>query len=79
MLKERCNVEMKDSSIPLTKDELIRKIKDKDAVLVSRTKIDEEICREIKSKCKILANFGVGYDNIDVSAASKHDRFPCKR
>ncbi len=72
LLKERCNVEMCDDPRPLSKVELLEKLKGRDAVLVSRTTIDEEICQAIKSRCLILANYGVGYNNIDVDAATKH-------
>lgn len=72
LLKERCDVEMNVDPRPLPKAELIEKLKGRDAVLVSRTKIDEEICQAIKSHCEILANYGVGYDNIDVEAATRH-------
>ncbi|MDW7669805.1 MAG: NAD(P)-dependent oxidoreductase, partial [Bacillota bacterium] len=75
LLKEKCDVEMEESLEPISKKDLINKLKDKDAVLVSRTKIDEEICKAIKGKCKILANYGVGYDNIDVAAATKNNIF----
>jgi lactate dehydrogenase-like 2-hydroxyacid dehydrogenase len=72
LLKERCDVEMETDPKPLQKDALLTKLKGKDAILVTRTKIDEEICQAIKPTCRILANYGVGYDNIDVQAATKH-------
>lgn len=75
LLKENCDVEMHENSKQLSKKELIEKLKDKDAVLVSGTKMDEEICEAVKGKCKIFANFGVGHENIDVSAATKNGIF----
>ncbi len=33
--------------------------------------IDEEICRAVKAKCKIFANYGVGYNQIDVESATQ--------
>jgi len=71
LLKERCDVEMEADPRPLPKEELLAKLRGRDAMLVTGTKIDEEICQTIKLKCKILANYGVGYDNIDVTAATK--------
>jgi len=56
----------------LSKEELLQKLKGKDAVIVSHTAIDEEICQAIKVYCKILASYGVGYNNIDVDAATQH-------
>jgi glyoxylate reductase len=66
------NVEMNSEDRELTKDELLAKIKGRDAVLVVSSIIDEEICRAVKSKCKIFANYGVGYNHIDVESATKH-------
>ena len=65
------NVEMNSEDRGLTKDELLAKIKGRDAVLVVSNTIDEEICRAVKSKCKIFANYGVGYNNIDVEGATR--------
>ena len=65
-------VEMNSEDRGLTKDELLAKIKGRDAVLVVSNTIDEEICRAVKSKCRIFANYGVGYNNIDVESATKH-------
>ncbi|AOY74556.1 2-hydroxyacid dehydrogenase [Clostridium formicaceticum] len=72
LLKQRCDVEMNCEPRDLSKEELLHKVKGYDALLVAGTKIDEEICAAIKSHCKILAGYGVGYDNIDVEAATKH-------
>ena len=65
------DVEMNSEDRVLTKDELLAKMKGRDAVLVISTIIDEEICRSVKAKCKIFACYGVGYNNIDVESATK--------
>lgn len=55
----------------LSKKELIKKIKDKDALLCLLTdKIDEEVLSSAL-KLKIVANYAVGFDNIDVKTATK--------
>jgi len=71
-LKAHCDVDMNTEYRHIPKDELINKLKGYDAILVVGTRIDEEICEAIKDTCKILANYGVGYDNIDVNAATKY-------
>lgn len=71
-LLSECNVEMNSDDRELTKDELLVKISDRDAVLVVSNVIDEEICRAVKSKCKIFANYGVGYNHIDVESATRN-------
>lgn len=72
LLRERCDVEMNPDPRPLPKEELMRRLEGRDAILVSRTAISEEICQAIESHCCILANYGVGYNNIDVDAATRH-------
>ncbi len=51
------------------KDEIIRKIRDKDAILCFlRDPIDREVI-DSAPKLKIISNYAVGYDNIDVEYA----------
>ena len=65
-------VEINDSEDKiLSKKELIKKIKDKDALLCLLTdKIDEEVLSS-NPNLKIIANYAVGFDNIDVKTATK--------
>lgn len=72
MLKKCCNVAMNMDPKTLPKEAFIEKIKGFDALVVSGVKIDEIICQSIQGQCKILASYGVGYDNIDVTAATKY-------
>ena len=65
------DVEMNSEDRALTKEELLAKIRGRDAVVVVADMIDEEICRAVKAKCKIFANYGVGYNQIDVESATK--------
>lgn len=45
-----------------------------DAVLCLLTdKIDDEVFRAAGAKCKIFANYAVGYDNIDLAAAKSRE------
>lgn len=54
---------------PISKKELLKNIKDIDGVISLLTdKIDKEIIDEM-NKCKIIANYAVGFNNIDVSYA----------
>lgn len=72
LLKTRCEVEMNHENRTLSKEELLAKMQGRDAVLVVSTPIDEEIFQAVKAHCKIFANYGVGYNHIDVDAATKH-------
>ena len=54
---------------PIPRKELLKKVKNADAVLSLLTdKIDAEVIGAM-NKCKVIANFAVGYDNIDVKYA----------
>ncbi|MDA1334550.1 MAG: D-glycerate dehydrogenase [bacterium] len=71
-------VKVSDKDGVLTKDELIAELKtgEYNAVLCLLTdKIDTEVLDAAGPKCKIFANYAVGYDNIDVEEARKRDIF----
>lgn len=56
----------------ITREELLRIIKDYDAIVVrSRTKVDREIL-ERATRLKIVARAGIGVDNIDTDYAEQH-------
>ncbi|MEM1524700.1 MAG: hydroxyacid dehydrogenase [Nitrososphaerales archaeon] len=56
---------------PYTEEELIEKIKDVDAIIVtSREKITKRVI-EAANKLKIISKFGAGYENIDIKAATE--------
>ena len=56
----------------MTPEELVAKAKQADAILCT---ITDKITAEFLDQCshlKVIAQFGVGYDNVDVAAATKH-------
>ncbi|MBN2364070.1 D-glycerate dehydrogenase [candidate division WOR-3 bacterium] len=56
---------------PITKKELKEKVPGKDALLCLLTdKIDSDVI-EFSDKLKIIANYAVGYDNIDIEKANE--------
>lgn len=58
---------------PMRPEELVRAVGSVDAVLCQGTdRINETILRASRPHCRIFANCAVGYDNIDVAAASRH-------
>lgn len=57
---------------PLSKKELVKNVKEIDALLCILTdKIDKNIIEAAGSRLKIIANYAVGFDNIDVEAARR--------
>ena len=69
--KANCDVEVKPTDELVPHQELLEKVKGRDALLCLLTEtVDEEII-ETGADLKIIANYAVGYNNIDVEAATK--------
>jgi len=70
-LREKHEIEVNEESRVLEKDEIIERIEGKDALLCLLTdQIDEDII-EAGDQLKVISNYAVGYDNIDVEAATE--------
>ena len=69
-LREHCQVFIHAIDSPITQKELLEFAPVLDAVIAVRTKIDAEFIEKAE-KLKIISNYGVGYDNIDMEAANK--------
>lgn len=71
VLKEEFDVLINHEDRILTRKELLENVYGVDAVLCT---LSDQIDKEIQQKavrCKIFANYAVGYNNIDLKAASK--------
>lgn len=55
---------------PFSDDEFLKEVEDTDAIFLATKKIDERILKAAP-KLKIVARYGVGYDNVDVEACTK--------
>ncbi|MCX7973107.1 MAG: D-glycerate dehydrogenase [Candidatus Aminicenantes bacterium] len=65
-LKQEAEVEGGQAEAPLSKEEILKAVEDKDGLLTLLVnQIDREIIERAK-RLKIIANCAVGYDNIDV-------------
>lgn len=71
LLEEKFDVEINPDDRTLTKEELIENIKDKDAVITQlANNVDKEVL-ENANKLKVIANYAVGFNNIDIDEATK--------
>lgn len=71
LLKKYGEVEVNPHDRPMTREELLSAIKDKDAVLTQLVdKVDKEFFDHAPN-VKIVANYAVGYDNIDIEEATR--------
>jgi lactate dehydrogenase-like 2-hydroxyacid dehydrogenase len=73
LLEEHCEVvEVNPEDRELTREELLAKVKGRDAVLCLLTDvIDGLVMDEAGPQCKIFANYAVGYNNISLDEATK--------
>ena len=70
ILAKEFEVDVYDGNLPISREELIKRAKGCDGLLPLLTdKIDEEVMD--LTRIKAIANYAVGYDNIDISAAIK--------
>jgi glyoxylate reductase len=71
MLKKRCLLFWNKQDRPLRKAEIVRNAKNKVAII---TMLSDPIDAEVIDNCptlKVIANYAVGYNNIDLAAAKK--------
>jgi D-3-phosphoglycerate dehydrogenase len=71
LLKKEFTIDVNPYDRVLTKEEIIKGIKGKDGLLCLLT---DPVNREViyaEPKLKMIASYAVGYDNIDISAATK--------
>ncbi|MDN3514061.1 MAG: D-glycerate dehydrogenase [Candidatus Brocadia sp.] len=71
ILRNTCQkVEVNPHDRPLTYDELLKEVKGRDAIITMLSdRIDARLMQEA-ANLKIVANYAVGYDNVDVKAAT---------
>jgi glyoxylate reductase len=72
MIRKEHEVEINPYDRVLTREELLQAVKDKDGILCLLTdKIDAEVFDAAGPQLKVVSNYAVGYDNIDVKEATK--------
>ncbi|GAH17963.1 unnamed protein product, partial [marine sediment metagenome] len=71
MLKSKYSVRINKEDRQLTKKQIIKRVKNIDAILsLLSDRIDKEVMAAAKG-LKVIANYAVGYDNIDINEAKK--------
>lgn len=72
LLEGKFDLDVNEEDRVLTKKEIIQKLKGKDALLCLLTDtIDKEVI-DSNPKIKVISNYAVGFNNVDVAAATKH-------
>ena len=69
-MKELFNVDLSGAEYPISKQELLSAVKDAEILVPTiGDKIDASILSAASSKLKLIANYGAGYDHIDIKTA----------
>lgn len=58
--------------VPFDRRSVIALLRESDAGIIDVEPYGEEIFKEVRDSCGILVRFGVGYDKVDLEAASRH-------
>ncbi len=66
-----CDVEVNHSDEPPSKSEIMQKIKGKDGLLCLLTDTIDQETMDSERKLKVISSLSVGYNHIDVAAATK--------
>ncbi|HLC47568.1 MAG TPA: D-glycerate dehydrogenase [Candidatus Norongarragalinales archaeon] len=70
-LRKHCDVDLRETESIISRDELIAGVKGKDALLCILTDpVDSEVM-DANKNLRIISNYGVGFDKIDIEAATK--------
>ena len=71
MVRDFCDVDLWEDEIPPSREELLKRVQGVDGVLSLLTdKIDGEVMDAAGGQLKVISNHAVGFDNIDVQAAT---------
>lgn len=70
-VRERCRLDHHDGNEALPRDELLRRLRGVDGVLLtSSDRVDDEFLEAAGPQLRMVSSFGVGYDHIDVPACT---------
>jgi len=71
LIKDFCDADLWGNELPPSRDELLQRVRGVDGILSLLTdKIDGEVMDAAGAQLKVISNFAVGFDNIDVNAAT---------
>ena len=69
-MRELFNVNLSDAEFPISRHELLSAVKEADILVPTiGDKIDASILSAASSNLKLIANYGAGYDHIDIKTA----------
>src|SRR4030095_14897955 len=71
LIRDSCKVDLWTDELPPSREDLLRHVQGVDGLLCLLTdKIDVEVLDAAVPNLKVISNFAVGFDNIDIPAAT---------
>ena len=71
-VRASCDVDLWEDELPPPRDELLRRVAGCDGVLTLLTdRVDDEFLDAAGPQLKVVSNYAVGFDNIDVAACAR--------
>ena len=71
LVKDFCDVDLWEGDLPPSREELLQRVQGVDGLLCLLTdKIDGEVMDAAGEQLRVISNFAVGYDNIEVNVAT---------
>ena len=71
-IRSACEMDLWDADLPPPRDELLRRVAGCDGVLTLLTdRVDDEFLDAAGKKLRVVSNYAVGFDNIDVGACAR--------
>ena len=71
LVKEFCNADVWEGELPPPREEILKRVQGVDGLLSLLTdKVDGKVMDAAGPQLKIISNYAVGFDNIDISAAT---------
>ncbi len=71
-VRAACDVDLWEEELPPPRDELLRRVAGKEGLLTLLTdRVDDELLDAAGPQLKVVSNFAVGFDNIDVPALTR--------
>ena len=71
-LRAVCDVDLWEEELPPTREALLHRVAGIDGLLALLTdRVDDELLDAAGTQLRVVSNFGVGYDNIDVPACTR--------
>jgi glyoxylate reductase len=69
---EACDIDVWEDELPPPRDELLQRVAGCDGILTLLTdRVDDELLDAAGAQLRVVSNYAVGYDNIDVAACAR--------